>query len=116
MENAQVAENGCSAVCNLGVDANNRKELGRVGACDAVVKALKKFGVENAQVAEKGCGAIWNLAYKNMMMTRQKNLVESAQVAKEGCDAIGNLGVDAYNAKELRRVGACDAVVKVLQD
>src|SRR5690606_28413739 len=86
--NARVAEEGCRIVNMLTLDDDdddNQAELGRLGACDAVVKALKRFGAENANVVEQGCGAVWNLA------------------------------VDDDNKKELGRVGACDAVVKALK-
>ena len=39
-----MAREGCGAVINLALDAESRRELGRIGGCDAVVKALIAFG------------------------------------------------------------------------
>jgi hypothetical protein len=44
---------------------NNRRELGKIGACEAVVTALQAFGERDKEVAWQGCGAVWNLAYND---------------------------------------------------
>ena len=50
-------------VGTLAVDDANNRELGRSGACAAVVKALNSFGNINQKVAENGCYAVSNLAF-----------------------------------------------------
>jgi hypothetical protein len=86
--NEKVASQGCAVVRKLASgNADNKVQLARLGGCEAVVNALKKWGATNENVAENGCGAVGNLASGN-----------------------------ADNQVQLARLGAADAVRKCLDN
>jgi hypothetical protein len=106
MDNAQVAENACGAICNLAANSTaNEAALGSDGY-DAVVRALRAH-MDNAQVAENACGAIRNLAANtankaalgsdgcDAVVRALRAHMDNAQVAKQACGAICNL---AFNS------------------
>jgi len=72
--NAAVGEKGCWAVNNLSFNNPvNTTKLGDVGACDAVVAALRAH-VGNAAVGEYGCKAIRCLSWNKHALNRPKLL------------------------------------------
>eukprot|EP00961_Rhodomonas_salina_P027916 377640-Rhodomonas_salina.1 len=66
-ESAAVQEQGCWALGNLAVNADNQVNAGNqlmiadAGGVEAVVEAMKRHP-ESAAVQDKGCGALWSLA------------------------------------------------------
>ena len=71
--------------CPLLLTRKTTVNLGRIGGCDAVVKALKAFGGTDKDVAIHGCAVVYTLAF------------------------------NTENRRELGRVGGCDAVVQALR-
>jgi hypothetical protein len=131
-ENKDVARIGCQAIKELASgNEENTAELGRLGACEAIVYAIRTHGATDSIVAQYGCGAVRNLALGNIDNARKlgqygacRAVVEtlnrygqsSLDIAIEGCFAVGKLAyrVDA-NKRELGRVGACNAIIDMLQ-
>ena len=54
---------------NLAADPALSVELSDLGACEAAVHALRKWGGIHTGVANAGCDAVWNLAAENAVNT-----------------------------------------------
>ena len=110
-------------------DANNR-ELGRSGACAAVVKALNSFGNINQKVAENGCNAVGNLAFDEgnrqefgrvggcAAVINALNAFGSVNVdiADEGCNAVLNLAFNDANKRTLLALNARSVVESCIKN
>lgn len=79
-------EEGCGALCNLSIDAKDRRiNLTVPGGLQAVVAAMRAH-VTNVEAQEAGCAALWSLAE-----------------------------ADQLNREAIRGTGACDVVCRAME-
>ncbi|KAH9262415.1 hypothetical protein BASA82_000517 [Batrachochytrium salamandrivorans] len=132
-QSRMVAQFGCSSVLWMAFqNADTSDRLGKVGACEAVTEALKRFGDTDCSVARFGCNAIGNLtadvdenAARFGALGVCPVLVDLLQwhgtrdpyVAENVCYAVGNLvAVNELNRKLLSAdSGICEGIVASLQ-
>ena len=108
---AKVGETGCSAIQMLAYDnPENRKILGRIGVCDAVIRILK----ERSEIGKSLLGMAVQLVASLAEDIISRNELGQVVVKLE-CKAVWKLAIgDEENRKELGRVGACEVVVNAL--
>jgi hypothetical protein len=97
VNNPEQAAAACFLVRNLCFShAENRLTLGLLGACEAVVSALKRFGTDK-NVCEKACWAMGNLAIddRNNAALGKAGACEAVYVKFSVCD----LGSDIVTVK-----------------
>lgn len=106
----------------------NASTLGQVGACEAVVAAVKQT-TNNAQIFKQACSAILSLysAPENITRLEQCGVCESIvrillaecttqdeSLARLACGVVWCLAADSHCKQVLGELGACGALVSVL--
>jgi hypothetical protein len=118
-----VQEEGCWALCNLTVNADNNVKAGAAGAVEAAVAALRAHP-DCAVVQELGCWVLINLTVNadNKVKAGAAGAVEAvvaalrahpdcAAVQKQGCRALANVCFsDAALQRRAREAGAIEVL------
>jgi hypothetical protein len=130
---AGVAEHGCAAVLNIGMpNTERRSELGKEGACQAIVDALQSH-LKNPRVAEQACLAVRMLASGGTNNDNRTTLGDSGvcelilevlvthtsdpSVAVPAAAAIWNLVTDHLDNKlKFVEAGGVDCLVQLLSN
>ena len=118
---------GCRAVGNVAFQCDvTQRLLGDVGACEAVVAILKKFGEEDGTIAESACWAAGSLGYPNgrnqlklleegigpLLQQMLQTHMKSPEVTEQTCIAIRNLVLDNDTCQET--IGSATTICRVL--
>ena len=134
---AEVAEFSCRAMHHLGYDTRNISPLGKVGACEMAVAALKKH-IANDLVVRQAFMAIYSLATRYNGIEHERRVHErnmtklvssgvlaavvtalekhksNAQVMSAGAMAVSSLARKDTCRDQLGQLKACDAIVATL--
>eukprot|EP00940_MAST-03C_sp_MAST-3C-sp2_P001690 g1690.t1 len=123
-----VQQQGCGALCNLSVNAENQKRIAKEGGIAAILRAMESHKTSEG-VQHYGCWALFSFASN---AENQKRIAKeggiaailrameshktSEDVQKQGCGALANLAANAENKKRIAKEGGIDAILRALQN
>ncbi|CAM9695898.1 unnamed protein product [Phaeothamnion confervicola] len=121
------APGGYEVALNVAANNDNQRKLGAVGACEAVIAAMRTHST-NAAVQQQGCWAVKSLCRnddnkRKLVMAGACEAVVAAMrahssnaiVQEYACWAVWSLGGDIDNKRKLGSAGTCEAVLAAMR-
>ena len=120
---ARVQEQGCAALTNLSVIADNRTAIAAAGGIPVVLAAMKAYSGD-VSVQDYGCGALATLAVNvdnntaiaaaggiSVVLAAMKEHIGHADVQTYGCWALANLAANTNNKTAVAASGGVSVVL-----